>query len=53
MYRELYAEYFPFERERNNYQPCSFIPIHMPPFMSMYYRKLWTEVKIKKISNII
>ncbi|VDM47075.1 unnamed protein product [Toxocara canis] len=45
MYRELYKEYFPFKLARNDYHPCSFTPIFaMQPYMSMYYRKLWTEM---------
>uniref|UniRef100_A0AC34PXD0 Peptidase M3A/M3B catalytic domain-containing protein n=1 Tax=Panagrolaimus sp. JU765 TaxID=591449 RepID=A0AC34PXD0_9BILA len=45
LYRELYKDYFPFPLERNNYQPCSFTPIFaMQPHMSMYYRKLWSEM---------
>ncbi|PIO69527.1 hypothetical protein TELCIR_08640 [Teladorsagia circumcincta] len=38
-------EYFPFKTGKNDYQPCSFIPIFgMQPHMGMYYRKLWTEM---------
>lgn len=45
VYRQMYKDYFPFARERNNYQPCSFTPIFaMPPYMSLYYRKLWAEM---------
>uniref|UniRef100_A0A915B6D4 Peptidase M3A/M3B catalytic domain-containing protein n=1 Tax=Parascaris univalens TaxID=6257 RepID=A0A915B6D4_PARUN len=45
MYRDLYKEYFPFKLARNDYHPCSFTPIFaMQPYMSMYYRKLWTEM---------
>lgn len=41
----MYAEYFPFKRAKNDYQPCSFTPIFaLQPHMSMYYRKLWAEM---------
>ncbi|KAK5970941.1 Oligopeptidase A [Trichostrongylus colubriformis] len=44
LYREMTKEYFPFKAGRNDYQPCSFIPIFgLQPYMGMYYRKLWTE----------
>ncbi|VDO81424.1 unnamed protein product [Heligmosomoides polygyrus] len=45
MYREMSKEYFPFKIGKNDYQPCSFIPIFgLQPYMAMYYRKLWTEM---------
>lgn len=45
LYRDMYKEYFPFKMSRNDYHPCSFTPIFgMQPYMSMYYRKLWTEM---------
>ncbi|CAB3409145.1 unnamed protein product [Caenorhabditis bovis] len=45
IYKEMYAEYFPFKRAKNDYQPCSFTPIFaLQPHMSMYYRKLWSEM---------
>ncbi|CAI5448567.1 unnamed protein product [Caenorhabditis angaria] len=45
MYKEMYAEYFPFKRAKNDYQPCSFTPIFaLQPHMAMYYRKLWNEM---------
>ncbi|CAD5226755.1 unnamed protein product [Bursaphelenchus xylophilus] len=45
VYRKMYKDYFPFVREKTNYQPCSFTPIFaMPPYMSLYYRKLWAEM---------
>lgn len=46
-------EYFPFKIGKNDYQPCSFIPIFgLQPYMAMYYRKLWTEVtNYKKIER--
>ncbi|KAF7627172.1 Peptidase_M3 domain-containing protein, partial [Meloidogyne graminicola] len=44
LYKEVYAEYFPFPIEHNNFHPCSFIPIFVPHSMPcMYYRKLWCE----------
>lgn len=46
-YREMFKEYFPFKPGRNDYHPCSFIPIFgLQPYMGMYYRKLWTEVPL-------
>ncbi|KIH59798.1 peptidase family M3 [Ancylostoma duodenale] len=45
LYREMFKEYFPFKPGRNDYHPCSFIPIFgLQPYMGMYYRKLWTEM---------
>uniref|UniRef100_A0A914M8F3 Peptidase M3A/M3B catalytic domain-containing protein n=1 Tax=Meloidogyne incognita TaxID=6306 RepID=A0A914M8F3_MELIC len=45
LYKEIYAEYFPFPIEHNNFHPCSFIPIFVPHSNAcMYYRKLWCEV---------
>uniref|UniRef100_A0A7I4YQ75 Peptidase_M3 domain-containing protein n=1 Tax=Haemonchus contortus TaxID=6289 RepID=A0A7I4YQ75_HAECO len=45
LYREMSKEYFPFKAGRNDYHPCSFIPIFgLQPYMGMYYRKLWTEM---------
>ncbi|KAF1755644.1 hypothetical protein GCK72_012094 [Caenorhabditis remanei] len=45
MYKQMYEEYFPFKRQKNDYQPCSFTPIFaLQPHMSMYYRKLWAEM---------
>ncbi|CAI4223771.1 unnamed protein product [Auanema sp. JU1783] len=45
MYREMSKEYFPFRMNKVDYHPCSFVPIAaMQPHMSMYYRKLWTEM---------
>ncbi|VDM60001.1 unnamed protein product [Angiostrongylus costaricensis] len=45
LYREMSEEYFPFKTSRNDYHPCSFIPIFgLQPYMGMYYRKLWTEM---------
>ncbi|ETN76633.1 TFIIE alpha subunit [Necator americanus] len=45
LYREMSKEYFPFKPGRNDYHPCSFIPIFgLQPYMGMYYRKLWTEM---------
>ncbi|KHJ93812.1 hypothetical protein OESDEN_06270 [Oesophagostomum dentatum] len=45
LYREMSKEYFPFKPGKNDYQPCSFIPIFgLQPHMGMYYRKLWTEM---------
>ncbi|CAD6196729.1 unnamed protein product [Caenorhabditis auriculariae] len=45
IYKDLYTEYFPFKRNKNDYHPCSFIPIFaMQPHLGMYYRKLWSEM---------
>ncbi|WKY07381.1 hypothetical protein Q1695_007099 [Nippostrongylus brasiliensis] len=45
LYREMSKEYFPFKAGRNDYHPCSFLPIFgLQPHMAMYYRKLWTEM---------
>uniref|UniRef100_A0A0N5AMI6 Peptidase_M3 domain-containing protein n=1 Tax=Syphacia muris TaxID=451379 RepID=A0A0N5AMI6_9BILA len=44
VYREMYKDYFPFQRDRSDYHPCSFTPIFGSPlYMSSYYRKLWVE----------
>ncbi|KAL7072522.1 hypothetical protein ACQ4LE_008124 [Meloidogyne hapla] len=44
LYKEIYAEYFPFPIEHNNFHPCSFMPIFVPQSSPcMYYRKLWCE----------
>ncbi|VDM67803.1 unnamed protein product, partial [Strongylus vulgaris] len=38
IYREMSREYFPFKPDRNDYHPCSFIPIFgLQPYMGMYY----------------
>ncbi|VDD87043.1 unnamed protein product [Enterobius vermicularis] len=45
VYRDMYKDYFPFRRERNDYHPCSFTPIFdSAQYMCSYYRKLWGEM---------
>ncbi|PAV81103.1 hypothetical protein WR25_20042 [Diploscapter pachys] len=45
LYNDMTKEYFPFKKMKSDYQPCSFMPIFaIQPNMSMYYRKLWTEM---------
>ncbi|CAJ0579686.1 unnamed protein product, partial [Mesorhabditis spiculigera] len=45
LYRELHKEYFPWRLQRNDYQPCSFMPIFSRvPHYSGYYSKLWSEM---------
>uniref|UniRef100_A0A915DS45 Peptidase M3A/M3B catalytic domain-containing protein n=1 Tax=Ditylenchus dipsaci TaxID=166011 RepID=A0A915DS45_9BILA len=45
LYSEMHKEYFPFKKDRNDYQPCNFTPIFGNwRLMGMYYRKLWAEM---------
>lgn len=50
LYKEMYQEYFPFQLEEQNYQPCSFIPIFFPYVqICSYYKRLWCETLAMEI----